>query len=191
MTDFERPKVLSGITVKIKTGYGNLYVTINHTGEGKPIEVFAVLGKSGQSTQAKTEAVGRLTSLCLQGGAPVSAVIKQLEDISGEKPLAGPDGLVKSIPDAVAKALIFCIERNWSQEDGIVVIKGVTKDGRARAPDMNGHVWGDFSPDGCTGFRCSRCKILSDDEEGKKPCLGEKSEEQEKIDGEVEIAHTQ
>ncbi len=52
----DRPEDLKGITSKIKTGYGNLYVTVN-TMDGKPFEVFAQIGKSGYSTKADTEAI--------------------------------------------------------------------------------------------------------------------------------------
>jgi len=42
----ERPGSLPSITDKIKTGFGNLYVTITFY-NGKPFEVFTSIGKSG------------------------------------------------------------------------------------------------------------------------------------------------
>ncbi|MBD3332579.1 vitamin B12-dependent ribonucleotide reductase, partial [candidate division GN15 bacterium] len=48
MTVAPRPTVLKGVTEKIRTGYGNLYVTVN-TRDGKPFEVFAHIGRSGYS----------------------------------------------------------------------------------------------------------------------------------------------
>ncbi|MGH7791143.1 MAG: adenosylcobalamin-dependent ribonucleoside-diphosphate reductase, partial [Thermodesulfobacteriota bacterium] len=42
----KRPQFLQGFTEAIKTGYGNLYVTVN-TYEGRPFEVFVQIGKSG------------------------------------------------------------------------------------------------------------------------------------------------
>ncbi|HSM89002.1 MAG TPA: vitamin B12-dependent ribonucleotide reductase, partial [Desulfobacterales bacterium] len=58
----DRPETLFGFTTKTKTGYGHLYVTVTEF-EGRPFEVFATIGKSGRSTTAKTEAIGRLVSL--------------------------------------------------------------------------------------------------------------------------------
>ncbi|MDR3321939.1 MAG: vitamin B12-dependent ribonucleotide reductase, partial [Synergistaceae bacterium] len=57
----KRPPNLQGTTVKIRTSFGNLYLTLNLLG-GKPFELFATLGKSGKDTQAHTEALGRLVS---------------------------------------------------------------------------------------------------------------------------------
>ena len=100
----ERPDTLEGFTTRIKTGMGNLYLTITEF-EGQPFEVFATIGKSGRSTTAKTEAIGRLVSLALRSGVDVEEIIDQLKGIGGEHPVFQDGGLVLSIPDAVARVL--------------------------------------------------------------------------------------
>jgi ribonucleoside-diphosphate reductase alpha chain len=100
----DRPQILKGVTEKIKTGYGNLYVTVNIL-DGKPFEVFAQIGKSGYSTMADTEAICRLVSLAFRSGVPVEKVIQQLKGIGGSSPVFGNGGLVSSIPDAIAHVL--------------------------------------------------------------------------------------
>ena len=100
----DRPEVLDGITTKIKTGYGNLYITVN-TLDGKPFEVFAQIGKSGYSTMADTEAICRLISLALRSGVPVDNIVSQLKGIGGSSPVFGNGGLISSIPDAIAIVL--------------------------------------------------------------------------------------
>jgi len=99
-----RPETLEGITSKMATGYGNLYVTVTEY-KGRPFEVFATIGKSGRSTTAKTEAIGRLVSLLLRSGVRVEKIVEQLEGIGGEHPVFQKDGLVLSIPDAIARVL--------------------------------------------------------------------------------------
>ncbi len=99
-----RPIVLKGVTEKIKTGYGNLYVTVN-TRDGKPFEVFAHIGRSGYSTMADTEAICRLISLALRSGVPVEAVIRQLRGIGGSSQVFSQGARVSSIPDAIAQVL--------------------------------------------------------------------------------------
>ncbi len=100
----ERPDILTGITERIRTGYGNLYITINSK-DGQPFEVFAQIGKSGWSTMADTEAICRMISLALRSNIPVSAVIEQLTGIGGESPLFQNGELIKSIPDAISMVL--------------------------------------------------------------------------------------
>lgn len=100
----ERPDLLQGFTEKIKTGYGNLYVTVN-TFEGKPFEVFAQIGKSGYTTMADTEAVCRLISLAFRSGVKVENVVEQLVGIGGASQIFQEGGVVTSIPDAIAKVL--------------------------------------------------------------------------------------
>ena len=100
----ERPTSLPSTTDKIKTGFGNLYVTIAYNNQ-KPFEVFASIGKSGYSTMADAEALGRLISLALRSGVEPEEVIQQLKGIGGSEPIFTEGGLIQSIPDAIAKVL--------------------------------------------------------------------------------------
>ena len=100
----DRPETLEGFTTKMVTGMGNLYVTVTEM-NGRPFEVFATIGKSGRSTTAKTEAIGRLVSLAFRSGVDVETVVDQLKGIGGEHPVFQKDGLVLSIPDAISRIL--------------------------------------------------------------------------------------
>lgn len=100
----DRPEVLYGFTQKVKTGLGNLYLTVNEV-ESKPFEVFATIGRSGRSITAKAEAIGRLVSLALRSGISVKEIVRQLKGIGGEHPVFQKKGLLLSIPDAVAWVL--------------------------------------------------------------------------------------
>ncbi|MBU4001180.1 MAG: adenosylcobalamin-dependent ribonucleoside-diphosphate reductase, partial [Proteobacteria bacterium] len=99
-----RPQTLEGFTTRMKTGMGQLYVTVTEF-NGQPFEVFATIGKSGRSTTAKTEAIGRLVSLALRSGVHVSEIINQLKGIGGEYPVFQEGGMVLSIPDAISRVL--------------------------------------------------------------------------------------
>lgn len=107
----ERPKSLPSVTDKIKTGFGNLYVTLSYL-DRKPFEVFTSIGKSGYSTMADAEALGRLISLALRSGVDPKEVINQLKGIGGSEPIFTDGGLVQSLPDAIAKVL----ERHLGEE---------------------------------------------------------------------------
>jgi len=100
----ERPNSIPSVTDKIKTGFGNLYVTISFFNQ-KPFEVFTSIGKSGYSTMADAEALGRLISLALRSGVDPKEVTEQLKGIGGSEPIFTEGGLVQSIPDAIAKVL--------------------------------------------------------------------------------------
>src|SRR5512137_1168410 len=99
-----RPNSLPSVTDKIKTGFCNLYVTISFHNQ-KPFEVFASIGKSGYSTMADAEALGRLISTALRSGVEADEVIRQLKGIGGSEPIFTEGGLIQSIPDAIAKVL--------------------------------------------------------------------------------------
>lgn len=101
----KRPQVLEGKTIKIGTGEGDLFVTINQDEEGVPFELFATMGKSGGFSAAQTEAIGRLISLCFRSGIEPMQIIRQLKGIRGSKPIGFGENRVLSSPDAIAKAL--------------------------------------------------------------------------------------
>ena len=101
----ERPSSLPSVTDKINTGFGTLYVTISFFNQ-KPFEVFASIGKSGYSTMADVEALGRLISLALRSGVDPKEIITQLKGIGGSEPIFTEGGLVQSLPDAIAKVLV-------------------------------------------------------------------------------------
>jgi ribonucleoside-diphosphate reductase alpha chain len=100
----DRPDSLPSVTDKIKTGFGNLYVTISYLDQ-KPFEVFTSIGKSGYTTMADAEALGRMISLALRTGVDPKDVISQLKGIGGSEPIFTEGGLVQSLPDAIAKVL--------------------------------------------------------------------------------------
>ncbi|MCP4154421.1 MAG: adenosylcobalamin-dependent ribonucleoside-diphosphate reductase [bacterium] len=100
----DRPEALPSTTHKISTGLGRLYITITYF-NGKPFEVFCSIGKSGYSTMADAEAIGRLTSLALRTGITAEEIISQLKGIGGSEPTFHNGALIQSIPDAVAQVL--------------------------------------------------------------------------------------
>jgi ribonucleoside-diphosphate reductase alpha chain len=100
----DRPETLEGFTTKVQTGMGQLYVTVTEL-DGHPFEVFATIGKSGKSTTAKTEAIGRLISLALRSGVAVAEIIEQVKGISGEHAVFQMGGTILSIPDAIGRVL--------------------------------------------------------------------------------------
>ncbi|MDP3991558.1 MAG: adenosylcobalamin-dependent ribonucleoside-diphosphate reductase [Candidatus Colwellbacteria bacterium] len=107
-----RPEgVLLGATYKIKTGYGNLYITVNDGHDNQPLEVFATIGKSGGFFQEQSEAICRMVSLSLRAGISVNEVIDQLKGIRGPMPIMTAKGTVLSLPDAVAQVLEEHLER--------------------------------------------------------------------------------
>lgn len=106
----ERPQATFGITERVRTGEGNLYVTINEDETGL-CEVFTTIGKAGGSAAAQSEAISRLISLALRSGIDAREIVKQLKGISGPSPVwDGNGGQILSTPDAIGKVLERYIE---------------------------------------------------------------------------------
>ena len=99
-----RPREVKGVTERIRTGHGNMYITINFDEEGRPFEVFSALGKAGGCESASLEAISRLVSLALRAGVEPQAIVEQLRGIACV-PAWDQGVLVQSPPDAVSMAI--------------------------------------------------------------------------------------
>ena len=98
-----RPAQVSGITERVRTGHGNMYITINSR-DGKPFEIFSNLGKAGGCDSAQHEAISRLVSLALRSGIDCDELVDELRGITC-CPQWDDGILVRSGPDAVALVL--------------------------------------------------------------------------------------
>lgn len=101
----KRPEVIRGSTRFMKTGCGNLYVTINEDENGHLFELFTSMGKAGGCASSQAEAIGRLVSMAFRANIDPSEVVKQLKGISCHQPAWSNGGKIHSCSDAIAKAM--------------------------------------------------------------------------------------
>jgi len=99
-----RPEVTVGRTHKIRSGCGNLYVTVNSDETGV-CEVFVQVGKSGGCIASQSEAVGRLISLALRSGIKLESIADHLAGIRCPSPNFYQGQTVLSCPDGIAHVL--------------------------------------------------------------------------------------
>jgi ribonucleoside-diphosphate reductase alpha chain len=101
----ERPELIKGSTRLMKTGCGNLYVTINQDANGKLIELFTSIGKAGGCASSQAEAIGRLVSIAFQSDIDPQKIIKQLKGIQCHIPYEHNGTNVLSCSDAIAQSI--------------------------------------------------------------------------------------
>lgn len=136
-----RPSITVGSTIKMRTGCGTLYITINEDEHGV-CEVFSQMGKSGGCAMSQSEAVARLISLALRSGVEIDPLIRQLKGIRCPSPLMGRGGIILSCPDAVGKALERYMKRRRAIEAGEPIEEATTLDKFTPEPLFHGNVVG-------------------------------------------------
>jgi ribonucleoside-diphosphate reductase alpha chain len=153
-----RPEITTGITQRIETGCGHLYVTIN-SDENGPCEIFTQMGKVGGCASAQLEALARLASLSLRANVKLESIIRQLKGIRCLSPMWNKGKLITSCADAIAFSLETYLQ---IQQDGDLPnqitnpekISSVTsaKTMKATCPDCGSTI--EFA-EGC--MKCTSC----------------------------------
>ncbi len=125
----ERPKITRGITERVSTGCGYIYVTINFDEHGI-CEVFSTLGKAGGCAAAQLEAISRLGSLSLRSGVDLGSVVKHLRGIRCPSIAWEQGRAVLSCADAIASVL-----QKYIREEEGSSLKEVTNNWAGQCPD--------------------------------------------------------
>jgi len=107
----KRPENIKGETRGMKTGCGNIYVTVNEDENGQVFELFTHMGKAGGCAASQAEAIGRLVSLALRSNIEPEVIISQLKGITCHEQTWANGGKITSCSDAIAKALEKYLER--------------------------------------------------------------------------------
>lgn len=111
----KRPEVTTGITQRLETGCGHIYITINSDEKG-PCEVFVQMGKVGGCASAQLEAIARLASLALRSGIKLESIIRQLKGIRCPSPMWHKGKMITSCADAIGHALEQFLKSKVSRE---------------------------------------------------------------------------
>ena len=126
-----RPDVLHGVTQRIDTGYGKLYVNINEDADGKPFELFANIGNSGGFTASFTEALAKTISTALRSGVDPSEIASELQGIRSPKVAWDKGEQINSIPDAIGTAMRRYldgeIEKGYPQQQNLSEVSEETE----------------------------------------------------------------
>jgi len=145
----KRSKTTSGVTERVTTGCGYLYVTVNSDEEGI-CEVFSSLGKTGGCASAQLEAICRLISLALRSRIDVASIVRQLRGIRCPS-IAWEEGKsVLSCADAIASVL----EKHTTGYEGKPKLEdyGLVKNLAGQCPDCGNLL---VYQEGC--FVCPSC----------------------------------
>lgn len=100
----KRPDVVQGLTYKIQTSFGKLYMTINSDGN-IPIEVFFSMADISNDMSSLLSALGRTISVSLKHGTPLKDIVKTLRKIKVGTVVYYNGKMFKSVPQLVAGVL--------------------------------------------------------------------------------------
>ncbi|MEA3442060.1 MAG: vitamin B12-dependent ribonucleotide reductase [Chloroflexota bacterium] len=117
LTPRKRPKVTKGVTERVNTGCGYIYVTVNFD-EWGICEVFSTLGKSGGCAAAQLEAISRLISLALRSGVDLDSIVRQLRGIRCPSISWEQGHAVMSCADAIAGVIEKYVSQGSADHPG-------------------------------------------------------------------------
>lgn len=124
----DRPVKVEGATYRIVTPLGSAFITVNQDAAGNPFEVFITIGKAGSEVAAMAEALGRMISTTLRFGnhkPPIERareIVDQLKGIGGGRSVGFGPNRVRSLPDAVAKAISMHFGFNDANHDSATAV---------------------------------------------------------------------
>ncbi|MGQ9546597.1 MAG: vitamin B12-dependent ribonucleotide reductase [Dehalococcoidia bacterium] len=136
----KRPKVTRGVTERVNTGCGYIYVTVNFDYQGIS-EVFSTLGKAGGCAAAQLEAISRLTSLALRSGIDVDSIVKHLRGIRCPSIAWEQGHAILSCADAIASVLEKYIKEKATTDPEVISENpdvDVVKSWAGQCPDCGG-----------------------------------------------------
>ncbi|MCL0084285.1 vitamin B12-dependent ribonucleotide reductase [Dehalococcoidia bacterium] len=160
MVPRQRPDATFGVTEKMTTGCGNLYITVNFDERGI-CEVFTSLGKSGGCASAQLEAISRLISMSLRAGLSVESLVKHIKGIRCPSIAWDRGRAVLSCADAIGTVLERHLNNGLPQNS-------------AGGPEMVGTDSGGMpvKPGSFMGGQCPDCGGLLVYQEGCHICYG-------------------
>ena len=167
----QRPGSVRGVTDRVRTGHGTMYVTINFDDHGHPFEVFSTLGKSGGCHGAQLEAISRLISMALRSGIDPGQIVEQLRGITCD-PVWDDGTLIRSDADAMALVLSRHLQDGTQPQMALeATVSGQRTEQLGLFPsthdehvDINGHRV-------ISGARCPECSGYLIHQEGCLRCL--------------------
>jgi len=146
--------VRDGITIRVPTPHGSMFLTCNKDIHGKPLEIFMRLGKQGTLTNLLTNSMARIISKSLQHGIEIGVIIDALIDLKGDvfwfeiKNDSEVPVRAESIVDCLAKVLIEYFGESSMSIDG-------GKSGFKKCPKCGSYSMKSVS--GCRGDLCVSC----------------------------------
>ncbi len=130
--DFRRPREMSGRTFLAQSGCCRLYITVNTTSEGKPMEVF--IHTIGAGCEANSNALGRSISTGLQNGVPYEKFVKQFAKVHCISAIKNKNAEGVSCADVVGKCIELAATNqriatldNWSVSQTVEPVAGEKK----------------------------------------------------------------
>lgn len=119
LSSFTRPREMTGRTFLAQSGCCRLYITVNTTSDGKPMEVF--IRTVGAGCEASSNALGRSISTGLQNGVPYEKFVKQFGKVHCVSAVRNKSSEGMSCADVVGKCIelaatnkVIATLDNWS-----------------------------------------------------------------------------